>query len=102
MTTEFSVETGSIAEAATLTKQCEGDISDTVAGLIQRTQSTLAEWAGPASTAYHAAITKWQSDATQILEALDGMSRSLDRSQANYDATEKAHVTGLENITYSI
>jgi WXG100 family type VII secretion target len=102
MTTEFYAETENIAQASSLAKGCELEVDDIIKGLVRRTDSTLANWSGPASNAYRAAITKWQADADQILQALDGMSRSLARSQANYDETEAQHVTGLENFTYAI
>jgi WXG100 family type VII secretion target len=102
MSSQFSVETGSIAESAALTKQVEADVSETIAGLMQRTQATLAEWTGPAANAYRAALTQWETDAKQILTALDGTSRALTRLQNNYDETEATHVRGLENLTYSL
>lgn len=102
MTTEFYAQTENIGEASNLAKRCENDVSDTINGLLRRTDSTLANWSGPASNAYRTAVAKWQGDASQILAALDGMSRALAKSQANYDEIEASHVAGLENFTYSI
>jgi WXG100 family type VII secretion target len=66
-----------------------GHINDELNQLKAKVEALIGNgWEGAASTSFHDLYTKWQSGATQVHDALDGISQMLGAAAKTYQETE--------------
>ncbi len=77
-------------------------VNDQVQGELGALRAQLAPlagaWRGEASTAFHALMARWDTDARTLNDALRGIGEAIQGSGQSYAAQEEANASNLSGI----
>jgi WXG100 family type VII secretion target len=81
-------------------------VNEQVQGQLTQLQSQLMPlantWKGEASTAFHALMERWNTDARQLNQALQGIGETIQVSGRGYQQAEEAHKQSMSSITSAL
>ncbi|HEY4008489.1 MAG TPA: WXG100 family type VII secretion target [Pseudonocardia sp.] len=88
--------------AATQVQQTNEQIQAKLSQLHNQLAPLAGAWKGEASTAFTALMVRWDNDAKQLNQALQGIGESIQVSGRGYQQAEEAHKQSMSSITSAL
>lgn len=101
MTDSYRVDLDDLDDIATQLSGFVGFLTESVAGIQQRTTKIQSNWTGPSAIAANDAFTKWVSGAQDVAEGIEAMRTSALEARARYSAAVAANMQMLGRSTDS-
>lgn len=88
MTGGFGTQTGVMVDVANRLETINGELQSQLQSLRGRLEPLVSEWQGRGSNAFQGTMTRWQTDARRINDALLGISERVRAGAVRYDGSE--------------
>ncbi|MEU4411721.1 WXG100 family type VII secretion target [Nocardia salmonicida] len=99
MTDSYRVDLNELDDIAIQLKGFVGFLTESVAGLQQRTAALQSNWSGPSATAAHEAFAKWLAGAQDVAEGIETMRASAIDARDRYQAAVNTNLQMLGRAT---
>ncbi|WP_446223034.1 WXG100 family type VII secretion target [Nocardia sp. IBHARD005] len=101
MTDSYRVELDELDDISTQLSGFVGFLTESIAGIQQRTTKIQSNWTGPSAIAANDAFTKWVSGAQDVTEGIETMRASALAARDRYNAAVAANLQMLGRSTGS-
>ena len=88
--------------AATQVQQVNDQVQAQLTQLQNQLMPLANTWKGEASTAFHGLMERWNTDARQLSQALQGIGETIQVSGRGYQQAEEAHKQSMSSITSAL
>lgn len=98
MAAGFGTTPEEMQRAAQRVGQVNEQVQAQLAGLRNQLGPLAGAWRGEAATAFQGLMTRWDTDARALNEALRGIGEAIQGSGSAYLAAEQEHAQGMSTI----
>jgi ESAT-6 family protein len=98
MAAESAFNRTAMAQAAVQVEDAVGQIRGQQSQLASHHADLMAGWQGQAATAFTSAFESFNSDFSQVLNALQGMHDKLATTRTRYQVTEEAQAAAANRV----
>jgi WXG100 family type VII secretion target len=88
--------------AATQVRRTNEQIQARLAQLRNQLAPLAGSWKGEAATAFTALMARWNDDARQLGQALEGIGEAISVSGRGYQQAEQSHAQSMSSITSAL
>ena len=98
MAAESAFNRSAMAQAAVQVEDAVGQIRGQQSQLAGQHSDLMTGWQGQAATAFTSAYESFNSDFTQVLNALQGIHEKLGTTRTRYQATEETQAASANRV----
>jgi WXG100 family type VII secretion target len=95
---QLQTTTTTMSDAADKVARVNSDVQALLSSLRAKVEMVNGAWAGTARVAFDGLIARWDTDARKLNDALLAISDTIRVNSRNYDETQDAHTTSLNNV----
>ncbi|RBO94336.1 WXG100 family type VII secretion target [Nocardia puris] len=101
MTDSYRVNLDELEDISTQLTGFVGFLTESIAGIRQRTSGLQSSWTGPSATAADEAFTKWVSGAQDVAEGIEAMRTAALAARDRYNSAVATNLRMLGRSTGS-
>lgn len=89
MATSVTTQDGALDRGARIVADARNELRGELSSLRNALSGIGGQWVGQGSTSFQAAMSRWDTDATTIIDALNGFEANLRSSSSTYSSTDE-------------
>jgi WXG100 family type VII secretion target len=98
MAGEVSAADGALLRGSKIVSDARQQLTQELSSLEGKLAGIGAAWKGSGSTAFQSVMTRWQQDASKIINALSRFEENLTSSQSTYVSTDDAQQSSFSKL----
>ena len=98
MAGQISAAEGAILKGADTVAATRDDLRGRISTVEAQMAAIGSNWTGPAATAFHSLMARWNEEATKVTNALVQFEENLRSAQRDYDVADEEQQSSFANL----